>query len=76
MQTEKIGCPYEALRFPIACCELISDKKWFAINNLYFTYSLKAGPIVEQSKSSDRGRVDPDSNSGGGRYFFYFLSRW
>ena len=32
MQTEKIGCPYEAPHLPIACCELISDKKWFAIS--------------------------------------------
>ena len=36
----------------------------------------QAGPIAERSKSSDRGRGDPGSNPGGGRNFFYFLSRW
>ena len=35
--------------------------------------SFKAGPIAERSKSSD---LNCGSNPGGGRNFFYFLSRW
>ena len=33
----------------------------------------KAGPIAERSKSSDRGRGDPGSSPGEGRYIYRLL---
>ena len=47
-------------------------------NKTFHLILLLAGPIAEQSKSSDLdcGRGDPGSNPGEGRNFFYFLSRW
>ena len=34
---------------------------------------LDTGPIAERSKSSDRGRGDPGSNPGEGRFFSAFF---
>ena len=57
------------------CGEICTCSPGNCVGKENLTHAKKAGPIAEQSKSSDLdcGRGNPGSNPGEGRNFFYFL---